>query len=151
MDKKINTTNDNSWIINSNNINKNIKKSKNKINHWSKDNIDSTTRKINKEIYAHDKQASITIKLDDFSIFINNKITRRGINRGLVCIQENLNNSILHIEKIILQAFEEKDANKKYNLLFEAKHCMKIDIWCDIRFLMINKAITPRRNYRFNT
>ena len=31
MEKKINTTNDNSWIINSNNINKNIKKSKNKI------------------------------------------------------------------------------------------------------------------------
>ena len=84
-----NTTNDDSWIIDSNNINKsnkNIKKSKNKINHWSKDNIDNATRKINKEIYAHDKQASITIKLDDFSIFINNKITRRGINRGLVCI-----------------------------------------------------------------
>ena len=50
-----NTTNDDSWIINSNNINKsnkNIKKSKNKINHWSKDNIDSATRKINKEIFV---------------------------------------------------------------------------------------------------
>ena len=52
MEKKINTTNDNSWIINSNNINKNIKKSKNKINRWSKDNIDSATRKINQEIFA---------------------------------------------------------------------------------------------------
>ena len=50
-----NTTNDDSWIINSNNINKsnkNIKKSKNKINHWSKDNIDNATRKINKEIFV---------------------------------------------------------------------------------------------------
>ena len=52
MEKKINTTNDNSWIINSNNINKNIKKSKNKINRWSQDNVNNATRKINQEIFA---------------------------------------------------------------------------------------------------
>ena len=39
--------------------------------HWNKKNIEEATRKINKEIYEHDKQASIIIKLDDLSIMIN--------------------------------------------------------------------------------
>lgn len=37
----------------------------------------------------------------------------------------------------------ENDANNKYNLLIEAQSSMKINIWSDIRFLMVNKAITP--------
>ena len=110
---------------------------------WSKENIDNATRKINREIYEHDKQASISIKLDDLSIFINDKIRRRGISRGLVCVQEDFNKNLLKIEKIISQAFLETDSNKKRNILYEAEHYMKIEIWGDIRFLMINKAITP--------
>lgn len=39
--------------------------------HWNKKNIEEATKKINKEIYEHDKQASIIIKLDDLSIMIN--------------------------------------------------------------------------------
>ena len=111
--------------------------------HWNKKNIEEATRKINREIYEHEKQASINIKLDDLSIMINNKINRRGIHRGLVCIQEDLNKNILNTEKIILQAYSESNAKTKYNLLIEAKKIMKIQMWGDIRFLMINKAITP--------
>ena len=37
----------------------------------------------------------------------------------------------------------ENDAKNKYNLLIEAQSSMKINIWSDIRFLMVNKAITP--------
>ena len=111
--------------------------------HWNKKNIEEATRKINKEIYEHDKQASIIIKLDDLSIMINTKISRRGIHRGFVNIQEDLNKNILNIEKIILQAYSESNAETKYNLLIEAKKIMKIQLWGDIRFLMINKAITP--------
>ena len=111
--------------------------------HWNKKNIEEATRKINKEIYEHDKQASIIIKLDDLSIMINTKISRRGIHRGFVNIQEDLNKNILNIEKIILQAYSESNAETKYNLLIEAKKIMKIQLWGDIRFLMINKAISP--------
>ena len=111
--------------------------------HWNKKNIEEATRKINKEIYEHDKQATIIIKLDDLSIMINTKISRRGIHRGFVNIQEDLNKNILNIEKIILQAYSESNAETKYNLLIEAKKIMKIQLWGDIRFLMINKAITP--------
>ena len=111
--------------------------------HWNKKNIEEATRKINKEIYEHDKQATIIIKLDDLSIMINTKISRRGIYRGFVNIQEDLNKNILNIEKIILQAYSESNAETKYNLLIEAKKIMKIQLWGDIRFLMINKAITP--------
>ena len=111
--------------------------------HWNKKNIEEATRKINKEIYEHDKQATIIIKLDDLSIMINTKISGRGIHRGFVNIQEDLNKNILNIEKIILQAYSESNAETKYNLLIEAKKIMKIQLWGDIRFLMINKAITP--------
>lgn len=120
------------------------KKIENRKNYkWNKTNVDIARRKINKEIYEHDKQSSISIKLDDLSITINEKIGRRGIQRGMVNIQEDFNKNLLNVEKIILQAFLENDANKKYNLLVEAKHNMKVNIWSDIRFLMVNKAITP--------
>lgn len=42
-----------------------------------------------------------------------------------------------------MHALIENDAKNKYNLLIEAQSSMKINIWSDIRFLMVNKAITP--------
>ena len=61
------------------------------INHWTKEAVEQSVRKINKEIYEHDRQASIIIKLDDLAVFVNHKITRRGISRGYVNIQEDFN------------------------------------------------------------
>lgn len=131
-------------------VNNNDKKNSNKVEtikkqcyKWSKANVDNARKKINKLIFQQERQASINIKLDDLSIFINDEIKKRGIQRGFVNIQEDFNKNILNIEKIILRALMENDANNKYNLLIEAQSSMKINIWSDIRFLMVNKAITP--------
>ena len=125
------------------NNSKNIEAIKKQNHKWSKPNVDNARKKINKLIFQQERQASINIKLDDLSIFINDEIKKRGIQRGFVNIQEDFNKNILNIEKIILRALIENDANNKYNLLIEAQSSMKINIWSDIRFLMVNKAITP--------
>ena len=130
-------------------VNNNDKNNSNKVEtirknyKWSKANVDNARKKINKLIFQQERQASINIKLDDLSIFINEEIKKRGIQRGFVNIQEDFNKNILNIEKIILRALMENDAKNKYNLLIEAQSSMKINIWSDIRFLMVNKAITP--------
>lgn len=118
-------------------------KSKTKKNHWTKANVDEATKKINNEIYKRNRQAPIQIKLDDLAIFINYRITRRGIAKGLVSIQENLNENILSVEKKTIQVLLESDLKKQNEILIEVKNIIKIEIWSDIRFLMINKAITP--------
>ena len=92
---------------------------------------------------SRNRQAPIHLKIDDLSIFINDKITRRGIAKGLVSIQEDLNKNLLSVEKRTLEALMAKNKEEQYNYLLQAKYIMKIEIWTDIRFLMINKAITP--------
>ena len=114
-----------------------------KKNHWTQTKIDNATKKINQEIYERNRQAPLQLKLDDMAIYINDKITRRGIAKGLVSIQEDLNNSILKVEKQTMEALLTAETKKQYNHLLQAKYIMKVEIWTDIRFLMINKAITP--------
>ena len=112
-------------------------------NHWSKTKVDSTIRKINNEIYKRNRQAPLQIKIDDLSIFINERITKRGIAKGMVFIQEDLNKNLLKIEKISLEVIFSSHLEFQYEKLKEIKKIIKIEIWSDIRFLMINKAITP--------
>ena len=112
-------------------------------NHWTSTKIDDATKKINRDIYKRNRQAPIHIKLDDLAIFINDKITRRGIAKGLVTIQEDLNKNILRAEKKTLAALLIDNKPQQCEYLIQAKQIMKIEIWADIRFLMINKAITP--------
>ena len=118
-------------------------KDKLKKNHWTQSKVDNAVKKINQEIYERNRQAPIHIKLDDLSIFINERITRRGIAKGLVSIQEDLNLNIIKVEKETLGALIEEKKEKQYEHLINAKNIMRIEIWTDIRFLMINKAITP--------
>ena len=113
-----------------------------KKNHWTQTKIDNATKKINQEIYERNRQAPLQLKLDDMAIYINDKITRRGIAKGLVSIQEDLNNSILKVEKQTMEALLTTETEKQYNHLLQAKYIMKVETWKDIRFLMINKAIT---------
>ena len=70
-----------------------------KKNHWTQTKSDTAPKNINQEIYKRNRQAPLHIKLDDLSIFINDKITRRGIAKGLVFVQEDLNKNILIVEK----------------------------------------------------
>ena len=88
-------------------VNNNDKNNSNKVEtikkqsyKWSKANVDNARKKISKLIFQQERQASINIKLDDLSIFINDEIQRRGIQRGFVNIQEDFNKNILNIEKI---------------------------------------------------
>ena len=114
-----------------------------KKNHWSQTRVDNAVKKINQEIYERNRQAPIHIKLDDLSTYINERITRRGIAKGLVSIQEDLNMNIINIEKKTIKALMEINKEKQYEYLVEAKEILKIEVWTDIRFLMVNKAITP--------
>ncbi len=114
-----------------------------KKNHWTQTKVDEATKKINQDIYEKNRQAPIHIKLDDMSVYINNRITRRGIAKGLVSIQEDLNKNLLKVEKKTIEALVTENKEKQYMCLLEAKQIMKIEIWTDIRFLMVNKAITP--------
>lgn len=116
---------------------------KKKKNHWTQTKTDNAIKKINQEIYKRNRQAPLQVKLDDLAIFINDKITRRGIAKGLVCIQEDLNKNILEVEKNTLRTLITDNVQEQYNFLIKAKKIIKIEIWTDIRFLMINKAITP--------
>ena len=119
------------------------KQEKPKKNHWTQSKIDEATKKINQEIYKRNRQAPIQLKLDDFSILINDKIKRRGIAKGLVKIQEDLNQNILKVEKETIKVLLDTNPQTQYESLVRAKKLMKIEIWTDIRFLMVNKAITP--------
>lgn len=75
------------------------KQDKTNKNHWTQSKVDSATKKINQEIYHRNRQAPIQLKLDDMVIFINDKITRRGIAKGLIFVQEDLNKNILETQK----------------------------------------------------
>lgn len=114
-----------------------------KKNHWTRAKVDDATKIINKEIYKRNRQAPIQIKLDDLAIFINDKITRRGIAKGLVKIQEDLNKNILECQKLTIAALLNDNVDEQYDYLKKFEQLTKINIWTDIRFLMINKAITP--------
>ena len=96
-----------------------------KKNHWTQSKVDNATKKINQEIYERNRQAPINIKLDDMAIYINDKITRRGIAKGLVNIQEDFNKSILEVEKQTIKTLISQDKVKQYEYLTKAKF-MKI-------------------------
>ena len=119
------------------------KQNKPRKNHWTQSKIDNASKKINQEIYKRNRQAPIQLKMDDLAIFINDKITRRGIAKGLVSIQEDLNKNILEAEKNTVNVLLMSDLEEQYKCLMKVKQIMRVEIWTDIRFLMINKAITP--------
>ena len=102
-----------------------------------------SNKKINQEIYQRNRQAPIHIKIDDLAIFINDRITRRGIAKGLISVQEDLNKNLLKVEKYTVEALILENPKQQFDCLLKAKKVMKIEIWTDIRFLMVNKAITP--------
>ena len=118
-------------------------KDKNKKNNWTRKNIEEAKKKINKEIYKRDRQASIHLKLDDLVIYINDRITRHVIAKGLVNVQEDLNKNILDIEKITLSILFSNNKEEQLKYLIKIKNIIRVELWTDIRFLMVNKAITP--------
>lgn len=116
---------------------------KNKRNNWTRKSIEEAKKKINKEIYGKNRQSSLQIKLDDLAIYINDSIKRRGIAKGLVFVQEDLNKNILDIEKITLCILFSNNKEEQLKYLIKIKNIIRVELWTDIRFLMVNKAITP--------
>ena len=114
-----------------------------KKNHWTQSKVDEATKSINQEIYKRNRQAPIHLKMDDLAILINDKITRRGIAKGLVFIQEDLNKNIIEAEKNTVKVLTITNPKEQYESLTKVKQIMKVEVWTDIRFLMVNKAITP--------
>ena len=119
------------------------KQNKPKKNHWTQSKVDEATKRINQEIYKRNRQAPIHLKMDDLAILINDKITRRGIAKGLVFIQEDLNKNIIEAEKNTVKVLTITNPKEQYEKLTKVKQIMKVEVWTDIRFLMVNKAITP--------
>ena len=117
--------------------------SKTKKNHWTQLKVDTANKKINQEIYQKNRQSPIHIKIDDLAIFINNRITRRGIAKGLISVQEDLNKNLLETEKYTIKALMLEDKKQQFDCLLKAKKILKVEVWTDIRFLMVNRAITP--------
>ena len=109
------------------------KQSKSNKNHWTQGKIDDATKKINQEIYKRNRQAPIHIKMDDMAIFINDKITRRGIAKGLVFVQEDLNKNILEAEKNTVKVLMITNPQEQYESLIKANQIMKVEIWTDLR------------------
>lgn len=97
------------------------KQSKPRNNHWTQSKIDNASKKINQEIYKRNRQAPIQLKMDDLAIFINDKITRRGIARGLVSVQEDLNKNILEAEKNTVKVLLMSDPEEQYKCLMKVK------------------------------
>lgn len=88
--------------------------------------IDDATKKINQDIYKRNRQAPIHLKLDDLAIFINDKITRRGIAKGLVCIQEDLNKNILEAQKNTVKVLLTTNLEEQVKWLIKVKQIIKI-------------------------
>ena len=54
-----------------------------------------------------------------------------------------MNKNLLEVEKYTIKALMLEDKNKRLDCLLKAKEVMKIEIWTDIRFLRVKRAITP--------
>lgn len=72
---------------------------------------------------------------------VNTKLRMRGIGRGMVCVQENFNRTILNIQKRIYDAVREPDPSKRLSLLDCVQRLMKY-LWVDIRYLLKQRSLT---------
>ena len=93
------------------------KQNKPKKNHWTQSKVDEATKKINQDIYIRNRQAPIHLKMDDLAILINDKITRRGIAKGLVFVQEDLNKNIIEAEKNTVKVLTITNPKEQYESL----------------------------------
>ena len=66
--------------------------------------------------------------MDDLAILINDKITRRGIAKGLVFIQEDLNKNIIEAEKNTVKVLTITNPKEQYESLTKVKQIMKVEV-----------------------
>ena len=97
-------------------------------NHWTQAKVNEATKKINQDIYKRNRQAPIQLKMDDLAIYINDKITRRGIAKGLVFVQEDLNKNILEAQKNTVKVLMLSSPEEQYDCVIRAKQIMKLEV-----------------------
>lgn len=94
------------------------------------------------EILFGKRQSPKILKaLDDVAKEVNSKIRMRGIARGMVCVQEDFNKEVLQAQKIVCQAYANKDVAERLSQLEEVGAIIKA-MWVDIRFMLIQKTLT---------
>lgn len=79
--------------------------------------------------------------MDRIAKEVNTKLRMRGIGRGMVCVQESFNRTILDIEKRVYDAVRESDPSKRLSLLDCVQRLMKY-LWVDIRYLLKQRSLT---------
>lgn len=92
-------------------------------------------------LYGKRHAPPVLKKLDDIANEVNTKFRMRGIARGMVCIQEDINSEDLEIQKRVYDATKEPDAHKRLNILIEIQKQMKY-MWIGIRYLLKQHALT---------
>ena len=114
-----------------------------KKNKWTKSKVDECKRRINDEIYCRKKQASLQIKLDDMALYINERIQKRGIAKGLICIQEAINLALFKIQGKIIEILTTPNTDIQLKLFIEIERIIKLEIWTAISFIITCKGLTP--------
>ncbi len=79
--------------------------------------------------------------LDRIAKEVNTKLRMRGIGRGMVCVQESFNRTILSMQKRVYDAVKETDPSKRLRFLDCVRRQMKY-LWIDIRYLLKQRALT---------
>ena len=80
---------------------------------------------------------------DDFAKEVNEKLRKRGIGRGFVCIQEEMNRGVFHSQQLIYKATRESNPEKRLDLIQQAEGILGETIWIAVRYLLKQKALTP--------
>jgi hypothetical protein len=92
-------------------------------------------------LYGKRQSPEVMRQIDQISILVNTKIRQRGIAKGFVCVQEDLNRNLLEIEKLIYWASIEKDNVRRMKYLDKIIMSLK-DVGVDIRYMLKNRALT---------
>lgn len=79
--------------------------------------------------------------LDRMANEVNKKLRMRGIARGMVCVQESINLTVLKMQKLVYDAVKENNVQLRLSLLNEIQKLIKY-IWVDIRYLLKQHALT---------
>ena len=112
-------------------------------NHWKKPKVDNALKNINNEVYKRNRQAPLQIKIDDMAVYVNARLKKRGLGKGLVCVQEEFNRGIYHFSCEVVKIFAIEDPTEQLCLVNKLELICKYEIWPAIRILMTNKGLTP--------
>lgn len=94
------------------------------------------------EILFGKRQAPLVYKaVDDLMTEVNNKIRMRGIAKGMVCIQEDMNKFCAKMQDCIYFASTNRDPAIRLKYIENCQSTIKLT-WIRVRILLKQKALT---------